>query len=45
MNYKDACKYSDYLLLTGQEFCWLENGEFITREECDETIDKFNTID
>lgn len=44
MNYEKACRVLDYLIIKNMGFCFLENGEMITREYCEKIINDFNTI-
>ena len=45
MTYDTACKISDYLLKTGQGFCFLEStGEMVTKEDCEKIINQYNTL-
>jgi len=44
ISYQEACELSDYLLLKGLSFCWLKNGQFIFREQCNQVIDDYNTL-
>jgi len=44
IDYNLACKISDYLLKTNQEFCFLQNGTLISKEYCEKIIDEYNTI-
>ena len=43
INYQEACKISDYLLLNKIGFCFYE-GILISKEDCEEIIDNFNLI-
>jgi len=42
--YQKACRVSDYLLKTGQGFCFMPNGELATKQGCQNVIDDYNTI-
>jgi len=45
MTYEKACEISDYLLKTNQGFCFLQStGEIVTKEQCENIINDFNTI-
>ena len=44
LNYQLACRVSDYLLKTNQAFCFVNGYGLISKEQCEEVIDEFNTI-
>lgn len=45
LDYNTACKVSDYLLLTGQGFCFVQSlGRIVDREECLKIITSHNDI-
>ena len=44
ITYETACKISDHLLKTNQEFCYTENNELVSKQDCEDIIDRFNTL-
>lgn len=42
--YELACRLSDYMLKMGIGFVFLEDGRMFTKEQCEEIINRFNTL-